>query len=49
MTIRSIDTPNVHGRAHFDDLRSTGFLPAGLLPNCCGENGHGILMVKPLL
>ena len=42
-------TLHANSRAHFDYFRSIGFLPAGFLPNCYGENWHGILMVKPLL
>lgn len=38
-----------NGRAHFDYFRSIGFVPAGFLPNCYGENYHGIIMVKTLL
>lgn len=38
-----------HGRAHFDFFRKLGFVPAGFIPNCYGENYHGIIMIKSLL
>lgn len=37
-----------NGRAHFDYFVDYGFTPAGLIPNCYGENYHGIMMIKPL-
>ena len=42
-TLRSL------GRAHFDYFRSIGFVPTGFIPNCYGENYHGIIMIKSLL
>lgn len=36
------------GREHYDFFVRFGFRPAGLLPNCYGENYHGIIMVKSL-
>ena len=38
-----------NGRAHFDFFRKIGFVPAGFIPNCYGENYHGIIMIKSLL
>ena len=38
-----------NGRAHFDYLVEYGFAPTGFLPNCYGENYHGIIMIKSLL
>lgn len=38
-----------YGRKHFDYFAQYGFLPTGLIPNCYGENYHGIVMIKPLL
>lgn len=38
-----------NGRAHFDFFRKIGFVPIGLIPNCYGENYHGIIMIKSLL
>ena len=42
-------TLHSHGRAHFDFFRKLGFVPAGFIPNCYGENYHGIIMIKSLL
>lgn len=36
------------GRAHYDFFYGQGFRPAGFLPNCYGENYHGIIMIKSL-
>lgn len=36
------------GREHYDFFFRCGFRPAGLLPNCYGENYHGIIMLKGL-
>ena len=38
-----------NGRAHFDFFRKLGFVPAGFIPNCYGENYHCIIMIKSLL
>lgn len=38
-----------YGRAHFDYFVGCGFSPAGFIPNCYGENYHGIIMIKPLV
>lgn len=38
-----------HGRAHFDYFTGYGFVPTGFIPNCYGENYHGIVMIKPLV
>lgn len=37
-----------YGRKHFDYFVEYGFTPMGFIPNCYGENYHGILMIKPL-
>lgn len=42
-TLRSL------GRAHFDFFHSIGFVPTGFVPDCYGENYHGIIMIKSLL
>lgn len=36
------------GRKHYDFFVWYGFRPAGFLPNCYGENYHGIIMIKSL-
>lgn len=38
-----------YNRKHFDYLVHYGFSPTGFIPNCYGENYHGIIMIKPLL
>lgn len=38
-----------HGREHFDYFVQYGFVPTGFIPNCYGENYHGIVMIKPLV
>ncbi len=38
-----------NGREHFDYFVRCGFTPAGFLPNCYGENWHGILMIKTMV
>lgn len=38
-----------NGRKHFDYFERYGFSPAGFIPNCYGENYHGIIMIKSLL
>lgn len=38
-----------NGRAYFDFFRKIGFAPAGWIPNCYGENDHGIIIIKSLL
>lgn len=38
-----------NGRKHFDYFVQYGFSPTGFIPNCYGENYHGIVMIKPLL
>ena len=35
-------------REHYDFFYGYGFRPAGFLPNCYGENYHGIIMIKGL-
>lgn len=37
-----------NGRKHFDYFKDYGFLPTGFIPNCYGENYHGIIMIKSL-
>ncbi len=36
-------------RRHFDYFTAYGFVPTGFIPNCYGENYHGIVMIKPLV
>lgn len=36
------------GRKHYAYLRSRGYQPAGFVPNCYGDNFHGIIMLKDL-
>lgn len=36
------------GREHFDCFVRYGFSPAGFIPNCYGEDYHGVIMIKPL-
>lgn len=38
-----------NGREHFDYFVHYGFSPAGFIPDCYGENYHGIVMIKSLL
>ncbi len=38
-----------YGRKHFDYFVEYGFSPTGFIPNCYGENYHGILMMKSLV
>ena len=44
--LRSLES---RGRAHFDYFVGYGFSPTGFIPNCYGENYHGIVMIKPLI
>ena len=37
-----------YGRKHFDYFVQYGFSPTGFIPNCYGENYHGIIMIKPV-
>lgn len=34
------------GREHYDFFYGYGFRPAGFIPNCYGEDYHGIIMIK---
>jgi len=36
------------GREHYDFFYGFGFRPAGFIPNCYGEDYHGIIMIKGL-
>lgn len=38
-----------NARKHFDYFVQYGFSPTGFIPNCYGENYHGIVMIKPLI
>lgn len=38
-----------NNRKHFDYFVQYGFVPTGFIPNCYGENYHGIVMIKSLL
>ncbi len=38
-----------NGREHFDYFVQYGFSPTGFIPDCYGENYHGIIMIKSLL
>ena len=38
-----------YDREHFDYFMQIGFQPTGFIPNCYGENYHGILMIKSLI
>lgn len=38
-----------YGRKHFDYMSNYGFSPMGFIPNCYGENYHGIIMIKSLV
>lgn len=38
-----------NGREHFDYFVRYGFSPTGFIPNCYGDNYHGIIMIKSLL
>ena len=35
-------------REHYDFFYGYGFRPAGFIPNCYGEDYHGIIMIKGL-
>jgi hypothetical protein len=35
-------------RKHFDYFVEYGFKPSGFMPNCFGENYHGIIMIKEI-
>lgn len=38
-----------NGRKHFEYFINYGFSPTGFIPDCYGENYHGIIMIKSLL
>lgn len=35
-----------YNRKHFDFFVDYGFMPTGFIPNCYGNNYHGIVMIK---
>lgn len=37
-----------YNRKHYDYFVNMGFVPAGFIPNCYGNNYHGIIMIKDL-
>ena len=37
-----------YNRKHFDYFVDYGFKPTGFIPNCYGNNYHGIVMIKQL-
>lgn len=38
-----------YNRKHFDFFVDYGFKPTGFIPNCYGNNYHGIVMIKQLV